>query len=138
MTRAQPSQIRPDNIPSPYFPAVSTSSPPALPVSGMLSPVLPLMEGIAGARTFRCRSAPLLNRLRLAARRLHWKQIHLCLAQLFPEGPVEDLPLTGRNFVQLAQLAAGANEGRPEATSNGNRPDDRRQTAAVSANAQSD
>jgi hypothetical protein len=51
---------------------------------------------------------------------------------------VQELPLNGRNFVQLAQLAAGANEGAPTAISNGNRPDDRRQTAAVSVNAQSD
>ena len=60
------------------------------------------------------------------------------LSTIVTEWPIEDLPLNGRNFVQLAQLAAGANEGRPEAISNGNRPDDRRQTAAVSANAQSD
>jgi hypothetical protein len=60
------------------------------------------------------------------------------LSTVVSEKPAQDLPLNGRNFVQLAQLAAGANEGRPEAISNGNRPDDRRQTAAVSANAQSD
>jgi len=60
------------------------------------------------------------------------------LSTVVPEQAVQDLPLNGRNFVQLAQLAAGANEGRPEAISNGNRPDDRRQTAAVSVNAQSD
>ncbi len=51
---------------------------------------------------------------------------------------VQDLPLNGRNFIQLAQLAAGANEATPGAISNGNRPDDRRQTAAVSVDAQSD
>lgn len=51
---------------------------------------------------------------------------------------VQDLPLNGRNFVQLAQLAAGANEGTSSAISNGNRPDDRRQTSSVVANAQSD
>ena len=51
---------------------------------------------------------------------------------------VQELPLNGRNFVQLAQLAAGANEAAPTAISNGNRPDDRRQTAAVSVYAQSD
>ncbi|WP_198137682.1 TonB-dependent receptor domain-containing protein [Terriglobus sp. TAA 43] len=51
---------------------------------------------------------------------------------------VQDLPLNGRNFVQLAQLAAGANEGTSSAIANGNRPDDRRQTSAVVANAQSD
>lgn len=51
---------------------------------------------------------------------------------------VQDLPLNGRNFIQLAQLAAGANEATAGAISNGNRPDDRRQTAAVSVDAQSD
>lgn len=51
---------------------------------------------------------------------------------------VENLPLNGRNFVQLAQLSAGANEGTPGAIANGARPDDRRQTASVSVNAQPD
>ena len=60
------------------------------------------------------------------------------LSTVVTEKQVQELPLNGRNFVQLAQLAAGANEGTPAAISNGNRPDDRRQTAAVVANGQSD
>ncbi len=55
-----------------------------------------------------------------------------------PERMVQDLPLNGRNFVQLAQLAAGANEGPPQSISGGTRPDDRRQTSSVSVNGQSD
>jgi outer membrane receptor protein involved in Fe transport len=55
-----------------------------------------------------------------------------------PAKQAENLPLNGRNFVQLAQLAAGANEATPGAISNGNRPDDRRQTSAISVDAQSD
>lgn len=51
---------------------------------------------------------------------------------------VQDLPLNGRNYVQLAQLAAGANEGTPAAITNGNRPDDRRQSSSIVVNAQSD
>ena len=51
---------------------------------------------------------------------------------------VQDLPLNGRDYVQLAELAAGANEGTPVAITNGNRPDDRRQTSAIVVNAQSD
>jgi len=60
------------------------------------------------------------------------------LSTVVTEKQVQELPLNGRNFVQLAQLAAGANEGTAGAISNGNRPDDRRQTAAVVANGQSD
>ena len=54
------------------------------------------------------------------------------------QAAVEDLPLNGRDYVQLAELAAGANEGTPVAITNGNRPDDRRQTSSIVVNAQSD
>lgn len=60
------------------------------------------------------------------------------LSTVVSQREVENLPLNGRNFVQLAQLAAGSNEGTAAAISNGNRPDDRRQTSSVVANAQSD
>jgi len=51
---------------------------------------------------------------------------------------VQDLPLNGRNYVQLADLAAGANEGTAAAITNGNRPDDRRQSSAIVVAAWSD
>ena len=54
------------------------------------------------------------------------------------EKSVQDLPLNGRNFVQLAQLTMGANEGTQNGLSSGARPDDRRQTASISVNGQSD
>jgi hypothetical protein len=60
------------------------------------------------------------------------------LSSVVNERQVQDLPLNGRNFIQLAQLAAGANEGPANALSNGTRPDDRRQTSSVSVYAQSD
>src|SRR5712691_8505494 len=49
---------------------------------------------------------------------------------------VADLPLNGRNFIRLAQVAAGANEGNPNSLSSGNRPDDRRRTSSVNVNGQ--
>ncbi|WP_263371859.1 TonB-dependent receptor [Granulicella cerasi] len=52
------------------------------------------------------------------------------------EREVQDLPLNGRNFMELAQVLAGTNEGPPNALNSGTRPDDRRLTSSVSTNGQ--
>ena len=49
---------------------------------------------------------------------------------------VQDLPLNGRNFVNLVQQAPGVNAGNPTSISSGGAPDDRRQSSSVSANGQ--
>jgi len=60
------------------------------------------------------------------------------VSSVVTEQSVQDLPLNGRNFVNLAQIQPGVNEGPPNAISSGTRPDDRRETSTLSANGQSD
>lgn len=56
------------------------------------------------------------------------------LSALVTERAVQDLPVNGRNFVRLVQLVPGANEGLANSLASGTRPDDRRQTSAISIN----
>lgn len=60
------------------------------------------------------------------------------VSTLFNEKAVQDLPVNGRNIIRLVQMVPGANEGALSSTANGTRPDDRRQTSAVSVNAVAD
>ena len=56
------------------------------------------------------------------------------LSSLVTEKAVQDLPVNGRNLVRLVQLVPGATEGVPNSLASGTRPDDRRQTSAISIN----
>ena len=56
------------------------------------------------------------------------------VGSLVTEQAVQDSPITGRNFVRLVQSLPGAFEGQANSLASGNRPDDRRQSSAVSIN----
>jgi hypothetical protein len=58
------------------------------------------------------------------------------VGSLVSKEAVQDLPLNGRNFVMLAQLGPGVNQGAANALSSGTRPDDRRPSATISVGAQ--
>lgn len=60
------------------------------------------------------------------------------VSTLVTQQQVEDLPLNGRNYINLAQIVPGANEGPGNGLTSGARPDDRRQTSSISANGQSE
>jgi Carboxypeptidase regulatory-like domain/TonB dependent receptor len=60
------------------------------------------------------------------------------LTSTVTEQAVQNLPLNGRNYINLAQIVPGANEGPPNGLNSGARPDDRRQTSAISVNGQSE
>jgi hypothetical protein len=60
------------------------------------------------------------------------------LTTVVTQKATQDLPLNGRNYVNLAQLAPGANPGPPNGLSSGGRPDDRRLSSGISINGQSD
>src|SRR5947209_2769954 len=54
------------------------------------------------------------------------------------ERAVQDLPLNGRNYINLVQIIPGAAEAAPNSINSGNRPDDRRPSSSISINGQSE
>ena len=60
------------------------------------------------------------------------------VASTVTEQAVQDLPLSGRNYINLAQITPGAGPGPGNGLTSGARPDDRRQTSAVTLNGQSE
>jgi hypothetical protein len=60
------------------------------------------------------------------------------LSSTITDKATQDLPLNGRNYINLVQVIPGATEGLNNGLASGNRPDDRRQTSSVSINGQAD
>jgi hypothetical protein len=60
------------------------------------------------------------------------------IASTVTERAVQDLPLNGRNFINLVQLTPGATESGASAITSGLRPDDRRPSSSVSINGMDD
>jgi Carboxypeptidase regulatory-like domain len=60
------------------------------------------------------------------------------LTSIVTNQATQDLPLNGRNYINLVQVTPGADKGPNNGLSSGNRPDDRRQTSSVSINGQAD
>ena len=58
------------------------------------------------------------------------------LGTTIPNQTVQDLPLNGRNFIQLVLASPGITASLPNSILAGTRPDDRRQSSAISANGQ--
>jgi len=57
---------------------------------------------------------------------------------MITEQSVQDLPLNGRNFTSLAQIAPGSNEGPPKGLSSGSATGDRRASTDMAVNGQAD
>jgi hypothetical protein len=60
------------------------------------------------------------------------------VASLYTERSVQELPSQERNIYRLVQLVPGAHEGGLSTSANGTRPDEKRQTVAVSVNGAGD
>jgi hypothetical protein len=58
------------------------------------------------------------------------------VASSLSERQMQELPLNGRNYINLVQITPGAQEGDPNAINNGTRPADRRPGSGVSINGQ--
>ena len=60
------------------------------------------------------------------------------VSSLWTEKLVQELPVQERNVYRFVQLVPGAHEGAVSSSANGTRPDERRQTVAVSVNGATD